>query len=238
MKRFLLTIVFGAFLLAFSPVQAQKVIEKKADLKANQRVVLDLQQASAIRIRGGNGKQLQVRANVTINQGKLNDALLLNLDSKGDDVVVKSAFDEALIRTGQATDCPDNAGFSMWIDSGDKGRGGYRICTNIEYDVELPAGASVRVNTISGNIEVTGLNGPLDAKSISGFVDVSWPISKGADVALKTITGEVYTDQEVAFGNKQNNSPVGYQLRGALGKGGPNIQLESVSGDVFFRKQK
>lgn len=237
MKRFLLTTVLGALLLAVSPAQAQKVIEKKADLKGDQRVVLDLQQASHIRIRGGSGKQLLVRATVTINQGKLNDALLLTLDDKGDDVTVKSAFDKELIRTGQAADCPDNAGYSMWNDSGDNGRGGYRLCVNIDYEVELPAGASVRVSTISGNIEVIGLTGPLDAKSISGFVDLSWPANKGADVALKTISGEVYTNQDVAFGNRKDDSPVGYQLRGALGKGGTAIRLESISGDVFFRKQ-
>jgi DUF4097 and DUF4098 domain-containing protein YvlB len=101
----------------------------------------------------------------------------------------------------------------------------------------VPTGATVKVNTISGNIEVTGLNGPLDAKSISGFVDVSWPSTKGADVALKTITGEVYTNQDIALNGQKNNSPVGYQVRGQLGSNGPTVKLESISGDVFFRKQ-
>ena len=103
----------------------------------------------------------------------------------------------------------------------------------------MPAGVSVRVNTISGNIEVNGLTAPLDVKSISGFVDVTWPPKQGADVAFKTITGEVYTDQDIAFINRKENPIVGYQLRGTLGSsGGPTIRLESVSGDVYFRKRK
>lgn len=234
MKLFLLLGAVGTLLLGSSPAEAQKIIEKNAPLSAQQTLVLDLQQANNIRIRGGRGQQVAVKATVTINQNKLNDALLLTLTSEGDEVKVKSAFDKELVRTSQEANCPDGENFSSWNDSG---RNGYRLCARIDYDIEVPAGATVRVNTISGNIEVKDLNGPLDAKSISGFVDVSWPPTRGAEVALKTISGEVYTNQDIAFNNRQNNSPVGYQVRGVLGSSGPAIHLESISGDVFFRRQ-
>lgn len=237
MKLFLLLGALGALLLGASPAEAQKIIEKKAPLSANQRLVLDLQQATTIRIKGGSGKEVAVKATVTINNNKLNDALLLTLNTEGDEVKVKSAFDKELLRNSQAADCPNGEGYSTWNDTGKNGRGSYRLCARIDYEIEVPAGATVKVNTISGNIEVTGLNGPLDAKSISGFVDVSWPPTKGADVALKTITGEVYTNQDIALNGQKNNSPVGYQVRGQLGSSGPAVKLESISGDVFFRKQ-
>jgi hypothetical protein len=237
MKLFLLLGAIVALLLGTSPAQAQKIIEKKAPLSGQQRLVLDLQQASSIRIKGGSGQQVLVKATVNINQNKLNDALLLTLNSEGDEVKVKSAFDKELLRSSQEANCPDGDGYSMWNDSGKNGSGGYRLCARIDYEIEVPTGATVKVNTISGNIEVTGLNGPLDAKSISGFVDVSWPSTKGADVALKTITGEVYTNQDIALNGQKNNSPVGYQVRGQLGSNGPTVKLESISGDVFFRKQ-
>jgi hypothetical protein len=238
MKLFLLLGAMVALLLGTSPAQAQKIIEKKAPLSNNQRLVLDLQQASTIRIKGGSGKDVAVKATVNINNNKLNDALLLTLNTESDEVKVKSAFDKELLRNSQEANCPDGEGYSMWNDDKDKnGNGGYRLCVRVDYEIEVPAGATVKVNTISGNIEVTGLNGPLDAKSISGFVDVSWPSTKGADVALKTITGEVYTNQDIALNGQKNNSPVGYQVRGQLGSSGPAVKLESISGDVFFRKQ-
>lgn len=237
MKLFLLLGAVGALLLGTSPAEAQKIIEKKVPLSSKQRLVLDLQQASSIQIKGGSGKEVAVRATVTINQNKLNDALLLTLNTEGDEVKVKSAFDKELLRNSQEADCPDGEGYSTWNDTGKNGKGSYRLCARIDYVIEVPAGATVQVNTISGNIEVKGLNGPLEAKSISGFVDVSWPAAKGAEVALKTITGEVYTNQDIALNGNKNNSPVGYQVRGTLGSSGPAIRLESISGDVFFRKQ-
>jgi DUF4097 and DUF4098 domain-containing protein YvlB len=94
------------------------------------------------------------------------------------------------------------------------------------------------VNTISGNIDIAGLNGALEAKSISGFVDVAWSPSTGAELSLKTITGEVYTDQDIAFSNHKDNPMVGYQLHGTLKGSGPLVKLESISNDVYFRKRK
>jgi hypothetical protein len=78
----------------------------------------------------------------------------------------------------------------------------------------------------------------VDATSISGDVDVSWPAAQGADLNLKTISGEVYADPAVTFSNLKERTYVGYELHGNLGTGGPLVTLHSVSGDVFFRKQK
>ena len=45
--------------------------------------------------------------------------------------------------------------------------------------------------------------------------------------------------RDKAFANRKENPIVGYQLRGTLGStGGPAVRLESISGDVFFRKRK
>ncbi|WP_303309581.1 DUF4097 family beta strand repeat-containing protein [Hymenobacter sp. BT730] len=239
MKFFrLLLSLSGALLLTAPAANAQKIIEKSASVGAKQQVVLDLKQATSIKIRGSKGKQLRVRAAVTINQNKLNNALQLTLNTEGDQITVKSAFDEAMLRTGQPGDCPDGQG-SSWSSGGEKGRDGYRVCSNVEVEIEVPEGVSLRVNTISGNIEATGLTGQLEAKSISGFVDVTWSSGQGAKVAFKTITGEVYTDQDIAFTNRKEGVPmVGYEVRGSLGKSGPLVRLESISNDVYFRKQK
>lgn len=43
----------------------------------------------------------------------------------------------------------------------------------------------------------------------------------------------------MTFSNLKEKSYVGYELHGSYGTaGGPLVKLESVSGDVFFRKQK
>ncbi|OGX90949.1 DUF4097 family beta strand repeat-containing protein [Hymenobacter coccineus] len=97
---------------------------------------------------------------------------------------------------------------------------------------------AVNVKTVSGNVKLTTENGAAtDVASVSGDVDVSWPAAEGADLSLRSVTGEVYADPAVAFSNRRAHSLIGYTLKGTLGSGGPLVQIESVSGDVFFRKQ-
>lgn len=244
MPRFLLSFLLLGVLFGFTqPASAQKIIEKNAKVASSQHVVLDLKFGNTIRIRPATDNQLHLRATVTINNNKLNDALQLSLSETSSSVTVTADIDKKAIEAAQPGDCPPwGAGvthYGSWTDGKDGHGNQAALCTEINYEIQVPAGADVRVNTISGNIEVAGLTGPLEAKSISGFVDVSWPPTKGAALALKTITGEVYTDQDVTLENRKENPIVGYQLRGALASGnGPLLKLESISGDVFFRKPK
>ncbi len=54
---------------------------------------------------------------------------------------------------------------------------------------------------------------------------------------MQTVTGEVYSDLEINFSNKEEKPQmVGYMLRGTLNGGGPEVRLESISNDVFLRK--
>lgn len=97
---------------------------------------------------------------------------------------------------------------------------------------------AVGVKTVSGDVKLTTEGGgATDVASVSGNVDVSWPAAQGADLNLKSLTGEVYADPAVAFSNRRAHSLIGYALKGTLGAGGTPVQIESVSGDVFFRKQ-
>ncbi|MDQ2772793.1 MAG: hypothetical protein M3Y54_20105 [Bacteroidota bacterium] len=247
MSRFVLLMLLLA--TATTAARAQKIIEKTAPVAAGQRVFLDLKQGSSIRIRPGAAGQLTLKASVSINQNKLNDAFQLDVTSAEGELKVASALDKELLRNAPFGDCPEGGGdyygdsYTARKEDHDSGkrRSGYRVCADITYDITLPPGVALRVSTYSANIDIAGLSGPIEAKSLSGFVDVAWPAGVGAELALKTITGEVYTDQAIAFSSAPPKNPVvGYQLRGTLGGsgGGPLVKLESISNDVFFRKRK
>ncbi|OGX83779.1 DUF4097 family beta strand repeat-containing protein [Hymenobacter glacialis] len=247
--------LFFLFLLVLAvsgaqPATAQKIVEKTANLAPGQRVFLNLRQATNIRIRSGASGKMTLKASVSINQNKLNDALLLTTEQAGDELKLTSAFDKELLRNAQPGDCPNGGAYygesyNTTITNG-KVSGGHdrdgrtvnQVCAIINYEITVPADVVLRVSTISGDIDIAGLTGAIDAKSISGFVDVTWPPTTGAEVSLKTITGEVYTDQDVAFSNRKDNPIVGYQLRGTLRGSGPLVKLESISNDVYFRKRK
>jgi hypothetical protein len=289
MFRFLLA---AAVLLgSFGPAQAQRVVTQTAALTAGQGVFLDLKQAHHIRVRAGNS--LRVEARVNINNNQNNDLYSMRLRTTGAEVRVLDTLDTDKLREINFTgDCDGGSlsngagglkvGYTRSEKTGglrptlSRHRGGqYSYCLRIDYEVTLPAGTALRLNTISGDLDLSGLSGavvaktisgdvrsagltgaltlrtisgdvkvtelgrsPVDATSISGDVDVSWPAAQGADLRLKTISGEVYADSAVTFSNLRQRVYVGYELHGSLGSGGPLVTLHSVSGDVFFRKQQ
>ena len=248
MRRFLFFLLLMLAATGLQSAFAQKIIEKTATVANGQRLFLNLRQASTIHIHAGAGNKVTVKVSVSINQNKLNDALLLTSEQTGDELKFASDFDKEMLRNASPGDCPTGGAyygdtyFVNGKDDGAKDRNGNRhnpVCAVIEYDITVPASVNLRVSTFNGNIDVVGLTGPIEAKSLSGFVDVAWPPSQGAELALKTITGEVYTDLDIAFSSERTQNPiVGYQLRGTLKGSGPLVKLESISNDVYFRKRK
>jgi DUF4097 and DUF4098 domain-containing protein YvlB len=129
----------------------------------------------------------------------------------------------------------------VYTDSQDGYKSVSIVCSSITYRLKMPANADLQVKTINGNITITGLTGSVDAKSVSGFVDMNWPENQGAALSLRSINGEVYSDLPLEIKEKKKNigQPVGYKLERALASGtGPRIKLESISNDVFLRKRK
>lgn len=232
MRQFFFLLLLVCAAVGSQSASAQKIIEKTANLTAGQRVFLDLKQARNIRIRAGAAGKMTLKATISINSNRLNDALQLTLAPSSEELKVTADFDKEMLKQAQPGDCPGSTGDrNIWH--------GQQVCDDISYEITLPADVALHVFSYSGNIDIAGLTGTIEAKSLSGFVDVAWPSNKGAELALKTITGEVYTDQDIAFSTAQRKNPiVGYQLHGTLSGSGPLVKLESISNDVYFRKRK
>jgi hypothetical protein len=286
------TLLAAALLLgSLRPALAQRLVTQTATLAAGQGVFLNLKHAHNIKVRAG--ASLSVQARVNINDNQNNDLYSLRLRTAGPELAVSDTLDaEKLRETNFTGDCNGGSrsngsgGLHVGYTRSDKTgglrptlsrhKGGqYSYCLKIDYEVTVPAGTALRLNTISGDLDLSGLSGTVAAKtisgdvrsagltgaltlhtvsgdvkvtelgrsaveatSISGDVDVSWPTAQGADLRLKTISGEVYADSAVTFSNLKERRYVGYELHGSLGNGGPLLTLHSVSGDVFFRKQK
>jgi DUF4097 and DUF4098 domain-containing protein YvlB len=74
----------------------------------------------------------------------------------------------------------------------------------------------------------------MDVKSISGYIDLSLPADKRADLEFLTISGRMYSNHELEL--KETNSGIPIKLKEKLNNGGEQIKLETISGDIFFRK--
>ena len=228
MKKILFLATCG---LLASPTFAQKIIEKTLPFSNGQRVNLNLKFADDIKISYWDKKEVYVKIAVEINGGKLDNALLVETTSNAQEVRLATDFDKALTKQGRCEDCPGN-NYSSYHSNGQV------LCSDIDYQVFLPRQAALTVETISGNIDIVDASSPISAKSISGFVDLHWSGAKGANVSMKSITGELYSDLDIAFTNKKEKSAiVGYKLEGTFNGGGPDVQLESISNKIYLRKK-
>ena len=232
MKTWLVVLLLGSL---SNSALAQKIIENVLPCSPGQRVTLQLKFADSIQVRYWDKPAVSVRIAVSINNGRLNDALRVDTVSTEEEVRVETDFDQERIRQGKAEDCAGQS--SGWNTDLNGTR--YSVCSEINYRVYLPRKARLRVETISGNIFIEGASDAVTAKTISGYVDMNWPGGKGATLALKTITGEVYSDLDIAFMGKREKHPlVGYLLEGTLRGGGPTVRLESISNNIYLRQQK
>ncbi|WP_439556693.1 hypothetical protein [Dyadobacter sp.] len=229
-----LNLIICLCLLA-APLLAQKKVDKVLPFKNGQTVNLELKFADSIVVRYWDKQEALVKMDITINGGRLNDALLIESSQTAGEVKLKTDFDENLLKQSRKSDCPDTKS-GYWTDKDGDAR---YLCKEIHYHVFLPRNARLKLETIDGNIDIQDASSQVLAKTISGYVDMSWPNSKGANVAMKTITGEVYSDLDIDFKTKRDKNPiVGYLLEGTFKGGGPDVRLESISNNVYLRQRK
>jgi hypothetical protein len=215
------------------PVLAQKVIERNAVYKPGQEIILELPIGKTILISGWDKEEVALKATVNINNNKLNEAYALEVNN-GEVLYMEASLDEEILGNGTVADCDNNYSFQR-ISNGKKGA----VCAEIYYEIKVPRTAHLRLETISADVEAMGLEGPTQLKSISGFIDFSWPQQEGADLQLKSITGELYTDLAFDILNKKKEAPmVGYELKGRKGRGGPLLELETISNNIYLRGSK
>ncbi|RNI32494.1 hypothetical protein EFA69_04005 [Rufibacter immobilis] len=219
----------------------KKVVEKTFALPASKKVNLNLPFANDVKLTAWDKNEALVKVCYEINGGKLNEAFVLRFEDAKDQLNVLADLRQELFKDveSDSINCPDGYRSNFGNYNTKTGRATSFACTRIDYEIFLPRHANVTLETITGDVEARGLTGPIQAKSISGFVDIDWPTQQGAAVQLKTITGEVYSDLEIALHEQRPEAPlVGYDLNGKLKEGGPVVRLESISNDVYFRRKK
>lgn len=98
--------------------------------------------------------------------------------------------------------------------------------------------------SLSGNVEVvfTSLNQntPTSINTTSGDVDVTLPATTKASFVMGSVTGEVYTDLDFKFAQEGDLKRFGggMSAKATLNGGGVEVMLKSVSGNVYVRKAK
>jgi DUF4097 and DUF4098 domain-containing protein YvlB len=115
---------------------------------------------------------------------------------------------------------------------------------NAQIDLMNVTGPVV-ANTTSGEIKVVfsalSQEKPTAISTISGPIDITLPASSKANMQLRSISGEMYTDFDLGTkSTKDGMSKVGggQNIEGTTNGGGVEMQLKTISSNIYIRKQK
>jgi Toastrack DUF4097 len=112
--------------------------------------------------------------------------------------------------------------------------------TSVSGDLRLRELYATRVEakTVSGDVtvEIRQLsgNGPLEFRSVSGDVTVGVPTGLDADFSMSTVSGDLDTDFPLTLNGRMGRR----NINARIGKGGRDLSVSTVSGDVRLRALK
>lgn len=127
--------------------------------------------------------------------------------------------------------------------------------SGIEGDIEVNTKSSnIYLDNISGSVVASSIGGnvtvafaslsqqkPSAISVIGSVVDVTLPADTKADFRMKSMSGEIYTDFDLAVNNdKEGLHKVGggHRIEGKANGGGVAMSIESIGSDIFIRKKK
>jgi DUF4097 and DUF4098 domain-containing protein YvlB len=215
MKKYILaiTIILGIASFTFS----QKVVDKKIEA-GGKLTEMNLSFAENITIEAWNNNYIELHASANIDNNKYNDFYTLNVNEKSGKIEIEEIVDFDGIKK----------------KTGSKNLNNFN--TEISYKLKIPQNLNFNVNTISGEIELVGCEGEMTVNSVSGFIDYSIPEKHKVKIDLSTVTGNVYSN--VKFDNPlpKEISWVGTDSELTLNGGNKDVELKTVSGDIYLRK--
>ncbi len=115
-------------------------------------------------------------------------------------------------------------------------------------------GREVRANSVNGNVDVAttswaeaktvngrikaamgsaGWSGTLDVESVNGSIEIDMPSDFSAEVNFSSVNGHIDSDFPLTI---NNSWPVGHKANGTIGKGGRELAIKTVNGNVELRK--
>jgi hypothetical protein len=198
--------------LCFSTIQAQELIEKHIDFSGKESLSLKIQIADSINLQTWNKNEVYIKASVNINEGKDNEAYITSFDETGKTIVVDAHFKDKYFK-GKNNCCNE---------------------TDIYWQIFMPEKVKFSVETINADVTITGQTKEMNVKSISGDIDLTEPADKQADIDFSTISGAMYSNHEFALNKLHSGIPL--KITEKLNSGGDPVKLETISGNIYFRK--
>jgi hypothetical protein len=203
-------ILIALLCIGMVPVRAQKIIEKHLNYAANGFVAMNFQISDSIRIITWKKNEVYVKSSINVNDNQNNDDYNMVFDETGGTINIQGKLETNKNRrrkdsTGNCCCCYCN----------------YE--SRIVHEVYIPENADFSVETINGNIIITGNTAEIKAHSISGYIDLAISANRKADVKLHTITGTMYSNIELKSASQSMRHVGGGSVTADLNGGGKRI---------------
>ncbi|MBD0320344.1 MAG: DUF4097 family beta strand repeat protein [Gemmatimonadetes bacterium] len=117
--------------------------------------------------------------------------------------------------------------------------------STVSGSVDVRTSEEAQASSVSGDLRVSmgrlPRSGTLRFSTVSGDVRLTLPASVGAELRLNTLSGEIDSEfplMVTARGSRNGGSRVriGQKVEATLGRGGPTIDINTVSGDVELNR--
>ncbi len=101
------------------------------------------------------------------------------------------------------------------------------------------------LNTINGDVNIdfstVNQNSPISITAINGEIDMHIPAATPANLNISTMQGEVYTNFDIAFEQKEKDGLSfiggGQEIEGTINNGGVAISIKSINDNIYLRKK-
>ena len=200
MKRFYISLIFVFGIVTMGLAQMTKKQDVTFPLPANKKIEANLKFARNIKISAWDRQEIGMKKTI-----RYSDESLLDIDQQS----AEEKSGVLVIETDYKKEETKNNRYNCWSCDNESYNGNDCICFQISYELMLPAGmdleletisgdiqianytgGKIELNSISGGIEIKDYQGAIKAKSISGYVDFASAESTGLDLAFKSVTGE------------------------------------------------
>lgn len=133
--------------------------------------------------------------------------------------------------------------------------GGDLEVSGLDGELEIKSlDGDIILQDISGPVIISSTSGDVSAEFngfpqgkpsaisiISGDIDLTLPSGANADFKLQSISGEIFTDFNLAVDKEkaENMHRIGggYTINGSINGGGTTMTVNSISGDIYIRKK-
>lgn len=108
--------------------------------------------------------------------------------------------------------------------------------TSVNGDVLLATSGVGSATTVNGSVRLklgkSSWSGEIEARTVNGKVIVEMPTPTDLEVTASTLNGEFESDFPITIQGKASRR----SIKGTIGKGGPELNLQTVNGEIVLRK--